>query len=306
MLHAIVLTLNEQRHIARCLKSLQPYCETVLVVDSGSSDETTTIAEELGATVVINRFVSHAQQVNFAIDRLGDRDGWIIRVDADEVLSASDSDVQAYLSAIRPDVDGLLVRRRIHFLGKPMQWGGMGALWQLRVWRAGRGRCEPRLMDEHIITSGGVRKSPWVLDDINLNSLSWWTEKHNRYATLEAVETLALRYSLSNAQRPVAAALAGPAAAKRWLKVNVYLRLGSGFRALLYFLYRYILRLGFADGVQGWYFHFLQAFWYRTLVDAKVEEISRTASNLGLSIAEAIEFCTGLDPDELLSQPNHS
>jgi hypothetical protein len=83
---------------------------------------------------------------------------------------------------------------------------------------------------------------------------------------------------------------------KRALKNNLYLKLGGGARARLYFFYRYVFRLGFLDGREGWYFHALQGFWYRTLVDAKILEIETFAARNGVPLADAIRVCTGLDP----------
>ena len=63
------------------------------------------------------------------------------------------------------------------------------------------------------------------------------------------------------------------AGVKRWVKEVIYARLPGGFRAFAYFFYRYVIRLGFLDGRAGVTFHFLQGFWYRYLVDAKVNEV---------------------------------
>jgi hypothetical protein len=82
--------------------------------------------------------------------------------------------------------------------------------------------------------------------------------------------------------------------AKRWLKENVYTRLPRGFRAFIYFVYRYFLRLGFLDGRQGTVFHFLQAFWYRYLVDAKVDEVKRYQRSEDCDVKVAIKDILGI------------
>ena len=79
------------------------------------------------------------------------------------------------------------------------------------------------------------------------------------------------------------------AGAKRWLKETVYARLPGGFRAFAYFSYRYVLRLRFLDGRGGTAFHFLQGFWYRYLVDAKLAEVRRYLAASGCDVVEAIE-----------------
>lgn len=295
-LHAIVLTLNEEKHLERCLRSIAAACDSILVVDSGSSDRTVEIARRHGATVLENPFVNHATQLNFAIASLRGRGGWLLRIDADEVLLDAPDAVRAALARMPDDVDGLLVRRRLHFMNRPMRWGGMDPIWQLRIWREGRGICEQRWMDEHVIVEGRVAKSPLRIDDINLNSLGWWTEKHNWYAAREAIDILARRHGVFAIQSVSRSSGLDQVVLKRALKNNLYLKLGGGARALLYFFYRYVFRLGFLDGREGWYFHVLQGFWYRTLVDAKILEIETFAARNGVPLADAIRVCTGLDP----------
>jgi len=105
--------------------------------------------------------------------------------------------------------------------------------------------------------------------------LSVWTDKHNHYASREAVDLLSLEYGFM--PRDSVARLAGDtqAGAKGWFKTVFYARLPVGYRAFIYFFYRYFLRLGFLDGKSGTTFHFLQGFWYRYLVDAKLAEVKR-------------------------------
>ncbi|MDS4026367.1 MAG: glycosyltransferase family 2 protein, partial [Candidatus Contendobacter sp.] len=84
------------------------------------------------------------------------------------------------------------------------------------------------------------------------------------------------------------------AGVKRWIKENVYARLPSGSRALVYFLYRYVIRLGFLDGRPGFTFHFLQGFWYRYLVDAKVAEVKRYMQTTDCDVVVTIERVLGI------------
>lgn len=295
--HAIILTLDEEQHIGRCIDSLGGQCASVTVIDSGSKDRTVGIARERGAEVLSNPFVTHAGQVNFAIDQLAGRGGWLLRIDADEVLDAdSRQTLTEAVAEATPEVAGLLVQRRIHFLGRRIRHGAIEPSWQLRLWRNGAGRCEQRWMDEHIRVAGRVARSGIVLSDINLNSLSWWTAKHNSYASREAIDQLNRKYGFMSLEGIAEGGASPQAKRRRLLKEQVYGRVPPGARALLYFLYRYLFRLGFLDGRAGWYFHLLQGFWYRTLVDAKVEEIEARAAAGGLSIIEAIRERTGIDP----------
>ena len=140
-------------------------------------------------------------------------------------------------------------------------------------------------MDEHLTVDGPVAHLDGDIADINLNGIGWWTDKHNRYATLEAIETLR--------RQPAAAGLARNARAKRFIKNNLYARLPAGLRAGMYFLYRYVLRLGFLDGWPGLVFSALQAGWYRFLVDVKIGEL-RSEIGRGRTLAQAASDLHGI------------
>lgn len=303
-IHAIILTLNEEMHIERCIRSLSGQCASVTVVDSGSSDRTCETARNLGARVIVNPFVNHAQQMNFAIDQVSSSGGWLFRIDADEVLSQdSRENLKDAVTRAPPEVQAFVIKRRIHFLGRRIRHGAVEPSWQLRLWRAEAGRCEQRWMDEHILVRGRVDRSGIVIADINLNPLGWWIAKHNGYASREAIEQLNETHSFL----PVSTLKGGGASAqarrKRFLKLHVYRRIPASLRALTYFVWRYVFRLGFLDGMPGWYFHVLQGFWYRTLVDAKVMEIQRYADEHRISITAAIEALTGIAPIPPVAAP---
>ena len=293
-IHAIVLTHNEAIHIERCLHSIKPVCETITVVDSGSTDGTVAIAKGLGAEVVVNPWINLAIQLNFAIEKVADRGGWVLRIDADEVLDECSQEIIGdTLDRLGLPVDGILIQRRIYFLGRRIRWGGIEPSWQLRLWRNGSGHCEQRWMDEHMKVNGNVIKSGVVFSDINKKSLGWWISKHNEYASREAIDILNLRYGFAPYEVFNQSGTSAQARLRRFLKEKVYLRLPPGSRAMTYFLYRYILRLGFLDGAAGYYFHLMQGLWYRTLVDAKVAEIIAFAESEQTSIVDAIKERTG-------------
>jgi hypothetical protein len=116
--------------------------------------------------------------------------------------------------------------------------------------------------------------------DDNLNSLGWWIGKHNGYATREAIDLLNLRLGIikSDCLEP---SLTGTQAQKKRLLKTHYARLPLFVRPFIYFIYRYFFKFGFMDGVEGLMWHFLQGFWYRFLVDAKIFEINRNCGNSG-------------------------
>lgn len=286
-LTVIILTFNEEKHLGRCLQSLRGVAKRVVVVDCFSTDGTVTLAQAQGAEVVQHAWVNYSTQLNWALDNVPIDTQWTMRLDADEVVTpelaaALNSDLSGY-----PDsVMGLTVNRQIHFLGRWIRHGGIYPVRMLRVWRSGHGRCENRWMDEHMVVQGEIAHVDADIADINLNNVTWWTDKHNHYASREAVDLLMHRRQ--GAEEAATARLNFQAGMKRWLKQKVYARLPLGLRALLYFLYRYFLRLGFLDGWQGFAFHFLQGFWYRFLVDVKVHELETLMRVQGLTLAQAV------------------
>jgi glycosyltransferase involved in cell wall biosynthesis len=268
-LAAIILAKNEQRDLPACLDSLRGLATEVYVVDSGSTDRTVEIARVFGVNVLTHRFVNYAAQLNWALDNIDTQADWIFRIDADERVSPELSEsLRHTLATVGQDVAGVLVPRRVSFLGRPLRWGDTYPVWLLRLWRRGKGRCEDTWMDEHIVLSAGeVCRVPGDLLHEIPKSLSEWTRKHDWYAGRECKDIL------NGPER--LARLTGQAKLRRSLKQNVYLRLPLFYRAFLYWFYRYFLRLGFLDGKEGLIYHFLQAFWYRFLVDAKLYELTR-------------------------------
>ena len=292
-LTAIVLTFNESLHIRRCIENIRQVAEHIVVIDSGSTDDTVIIAESLGATVLHNPWLNHATQFNWALDNAPLHGEWVMRLDADEYLDATA--MTALSEAIRhanEEIKGFELRRPTTFLDQRISHGGM-APWLLRVWRSGAARCEERWMDEHIVlTQGGVmRQLAGYIVDHNLNSLSWWVEKHNRYASREAVDMLITRKT----REPAAVDLNRQARMKRWLKTKVYAKLPLGVRPFLFWLYRIIFLGGFLDGRRGLMFHTMQGLWYRLLVDARVMEVEHSMQKQGMDLTTAIRMRLGID-----------
>ena len=296
---AVILTFNEEQHLARCIASAKAVATDVVVVDCYSTDATLDIARAHGARVLQHAWVNHATQFNWALTQLGADTEWVLRIDADEVLTpALIEEIRTRLPGIGPEIDGVYWGRRMTFQGRLIRHGGVFPVRVLRLFRHGRGQCENRWMDEHIKVAGPTADFAGEMIDDNLNSLTWWTDKHNRYASREAVDLLNLEYRFM--PHDTVASLRGgkQAGVKRWLKERVYARLPGGFRAFAYFFYRYVLRLGFLDGQAGTAFHFLQGFWYRYLVDAKVVEVKRYMREHRVGVVEAIDRVLGVQLGE--------
>ena len=295
---AIVMTLNEARHLPRCLSSLRGIADAVMVVDSFSTDETVRIAREHGAKVLQRAWVNHSEQFNWALTRLDADTDWVLRVDADERLTPElAAEIRERLPGLDSGVNGVAFRWHVVFQGRAIRFGGVSRAPVLRLFRYGHGRCESRWMDEHIKGAEPAVTFRGELIDENLKPLTWWIDKHNRYASLEATDLLNLEYGFW--PRDSIAGLRGGARAganrKRWVKERVYARLPRGMRALAYFLYCYVFRLGMLDGPSGAGFHVLRGFWYRYLVDAKIAEVKRCMRDSGVDAATAVDRILGID-----------
>jgi len=293
----VVLTFNEEQHIERALASVADFARHCLVVDSGSTDDTVALAEAAGAEVRVNPFVTQAQQFNWALCQLPADTDWVLRLDADEYITPSlAQEILATVPKLGPETVGVLLPRRMTFLQHPIRWGGVFPVQVLRLFRYGHGRCENRWMDEHIVVDGATVALKGELIDDNLNTLTWWTAKHNAYAARETVDQLNRQYRFMEFETLATegGSSGRQATVKRWMKETIYGRLPGGSRAAAYFFYRFVLRLGFLDGRMGASFHVLQGFWYRYLVDMKMREVKAHMERTGDDPVAAIDKVLGI------------
>ncbi|MCI9286324.1 MAG: glycosyltransferase family 2 protein [Muribaculaceae bacterium] len=273
-LSVIILTKDESMHIRRCLENVNRIARKVYVIDCFSTDGTQEIARELGAEVVEHKWPGNqAEQFNWALDNIQIDTEWILRLDADEYMMPELVDELQRVLPVMPDaVTGVVFKRRHIFMDKWMK-GGIYPVKILRLFRRGYGRYEQRLMDEHVVLSAGEEyECQNDFCDHNLNNLSWFCKKHVDYAVREAAELLDLEFGLTS--HSTAGKLSEQANAKR-RKKHSYARKPLFWRSFAYFMYRYFLKGGWRDGREGFIFTFIQGWWYRTLVDAKIYEIKR-------------------------------
>ena len=300
-LTVIILTYNEELHLARCLESALQLTPNVVVVDCFSTDRTVAIARSFGATVLQRAWDgSHSTQVNWALDQLSGlpiETQWVMRIDADEVLTPElVEQIKEALPKVDPKTNGISCIRKITFQGKLIRFGGVGKNRVMRIFRYGFGQSESRWMDEHIKVEGKTIALSSAMIDDNLRSLAWWIEKHNGYSSREAVDLLNLEYQFAQQNSVAALSLSNSSIGlKRWVKENIYAKLPGGTRSLAYFTWRDVFMLGFLDGGRGAQFHFFQALWYRYLVDCKVAEVKRYMKEHQASPIVAIKNVLGID-----------
>ena len=248
----------------------------IFIVDSVSSDGTVEIARALDAEVVQHPFKNQANQFQWGIDNLNIDTPWLMRMDADEYLEPElQKELQDLLAKNPGDTDGIYINRKVFFQGQWIRYGGFYPHILLRIWRTGKGRIEQRWMDEHVVLPLGTKTIllKGSLVDDNLKGMTFWINKHNSYASREAVALLNNKYPLLPKDEGLLQMDDSQAKWKRIIKNRVYSNLPAGLRAFLYFIYRYFFMLGFLDGKKGFLWHFMQGFWYRLLVDIKIMEI---------------------------------
>jgi len=273
-LTAIILTFNEEIHLQRCIDSVKQLTNNIYVVDSFSTDTTVEIAKRNQVQVLQKHWEgNHSIQFNWALTQIPADSSWILRIDADEVLEpVLIYEIKEALKVVSDQVTALRCNRKMIFQGYLLRYGALRGNRVQRLFRYGHGQSESRWMDEHISVDGLAQDLSGAIVDNNLNSLSFWIEKHNNYASKEALELLNIKYGfLPNSIHTQGSVNS----VKRFVKNNVYAVLPGGLRALLYYIYRFIFLLGFLEEKRGKQFHFLQGFWYRYLVDCKVAEVER-------------------------------
>jgi glycosyltransferase involved in cell wall biosynthesis len=263
---AIILTRNEEINIEDCIRSIITAVKRVVVVDSFSTDSTVEKAKMLGAEVYQHSFENYAKQYMYAVEVAKADTVWTLRIDADERLtpdSALELEKLCNENMIT-DVAGIVLRFKKNFLGKDLYHGGVYPWKKMNCYKTKLGVIEDRMMDEHIVLSSGtVIEMKHDCLHFDFKNIEYWVNKHNWYSSRETVDYF------QNLEKPKEKAELD---LKTWVKMNLYYNLPLGMRAHLYYIYRYYLKMGFLDGKEGKIYAFLQAYWYRYLVDVKIYE----------------------------------
>lgn len=227
-LSVVIVTLNEEANLSRTLASVA-WADEIVVVDSGSTDNTRQIAESFRAKLYVEPWKGFAAQKNSALAKAtGD---WLLSLDADEeVEPALAGEIRVALAA-NPSVKGFWIPRKNFFLGRWMRHGGFYPDPKLRVFRRGAGRFENRLVHEDAHVAGTTAKLQHHLLHHAYPTLEDYIEHMNRYSSLGALMLVAEKSRVG------------------WSFFNIVIR------PLLTFCYNYFLRLGFLDGREGLLLH---------------------------------------------------
>ena len=274
----IILTFNEEIHLPRLLKSTQPLDAATYILDSGSTDTTLSIAESFGCEVKNNPFVNHPKQWNAALNSFEIKTPWVICLDADQEVSFKLLKLlEAFKDENHKDVNGIYFNRKNIFKGKWLRHGGYFPLYLLKMFRYGVGYSDlNENMDHRFIVPGKtiIWKEGYIREEnTKENEISFWINKHNRYSDLVAQEEWERLLQLRT-QTLKPNLFGSPDQKKAFLK-SIWWRMPLYVRPFIYFFHRYFIQLGILDGKTGFVFHFLHAFWFRLLVDIKLDEIKK-------------------------------
>lgn len=260
----IIPTYNEEINIVDCIASLKGINCDIYVLDSYSQDKTKQLAEEMNASVIQGEWHNFSEKMNWSLRHAPIKTQWVMRLDADERVTPK---LREFLQMNRLDdstCNAYAIKRRFVFMGKLFSFGGLGSLWDIRIWKHGYVTMESRLLDEHMIVNGELKRLNLEIIDHNNKPIHEWITKHNGYASSEAKSYLVP--SVIDGKSEISAKI------KRFLKNSIYYKTPLFVRPFGNFVYRYIFLLGFLDGTQGFIFHVLHSFWYRFLVDVKIFE----------------------------------
>lgn len=272
----IILTYNEAIHLPRLLQSIEGLNAPLYILDSGSTDETVAIAQAAGAVVEQHVFENHPKQWHHALNIFAISTPWLICLDADQVVTPElRLKLQQFKAADHADINGIYFSRKNFFKGRWIKHGGLYPFYLLKMFRYGIGYSDlNENMDHRFIVPGKtvIWKHEHLLEEnLKENNIRFWIEKHNRYSDLVAQEEVERLQQLRN-QTIKPRFWGSPDERTAWLK-NLWWKMPRYSRPAVYFIYRYFFRFGFLDGRAGFIFHFLQAYWFRLIVDIKIDEL---------------------------------
>jgi len=271
---AVILSYNEELNIARTINSLRDSFAEIVVVDSGSSDRTVAVATECGARVVYHRYIDHASQWRWVFGELTLGTDWILLVDADFVFTRQAiAAIEERFSRSTESFDGFFLRHRYVFRGQQIRFGGTKTWWMRLVRRTAAIIDDSELVDFRVSVRGRSECIDALVLEENRKEdvVDFWIDKHQKFSTRLAAEEI-LKQSGALSWEKGLHRITTSEGRRVWMK-RVWSCFPLGVRAPLYFFFRYLVLLGFLDGIRGFQFHFLQAFWFRVVVDMKIEEI---------------------------------
>jgi glycosyltransferase involved in cell wall biosynthesis len=258
----LIATKNEERNISDCLRSVR-FADQILVIDSCSTDKTKEISLKAGAEVhEFNYRGGWPKKRNWALETLDIRNEWILILDADERVSPSlRHEIETAIKVIQ--VDGYYTQWKFIFLKKWMRHSWSHG-WMLRLFRKGKARYEDLGMraqggwdaevHENIVSDGLCKRLIHPLDHESNQDLSFWIRKQNEFSDWNAARRLT---QLKLPLPPISAFFSTDPVKRRKLLKALFIRLPG--KPLLMFFFLFVIKKGFLDGIEGYYFCKLRA-----------------------------------------------
>ena len=283
----VVLTFNEELNIDACLRSVHGWCHEIFVLDSGSTDQTVAICSRYTDRIFVHSYTDHASQVSWALSNLPLACDWMLLLDADNVVSESLKwEVEKALADDDPRIAGYYSRHLHMFRNRQVR--GLKSHW-LRLIRRAHTRIDlSELVDFRWILDGETQILSGAIIESNRkeNEIDFWIDKHQKFSSRMAIEEVLRNSGILKWSSELRPRLYGnPDERMLWFK-NRWYCMPLYIRPFLYFLYRYIFRLGFLDGMNGFLYHFLHAFWFRLVVDMKISELQQSIARGDLTIEQ--------------------
>ena len=225
-LSVAIITFNEEKNIERCIRSVQPVADEIVVVDSFSTDRTKELCQSLGVRFIENPFAGHIEQKNFALEQVSY--DYILSLDADEALS---EELQQSITEIKNDgrFDAYKFNRLTNYCGQWIHHCGWYPDTKTRLWKRSAGRWGGENPHDSVQLSNQASVK-WMAGDI----------LHYSYYSIEDHVTQINKFSSISAQ-------AYFSKGKRVIPL-VHLAVYPFFT----FISRYIFRMGFLDGHMGY------------------------------------------------------
>ena len=270
---AVILTKNEEINIERSIRSVG-FCKHVIVLDSGSTDQTASIAESLGATVKVNIQAppfNIANQRNWILDNFPFSGEWVLFLDADEEVRPELRDRLLDISKDFSGPDHYQLTPRYMFLGRWLKRTIGFPNWHARFLRFGTTRFAGGVW-EHFSSKAdsGYISEPYDHYAYS-KGLSDWLARHDRYSTWDAERIVA--FQLSGDTQDLGTT--------RKVRVRAFAAKFWPLRPFARALHAYVLRGGFVEGWQSLVFCTLY-FFYEFMTVVKIIELKRRAKGLPL------------------------
>ena len=245
-LSVAMITLNEEKILDKTLAAIKDIADEIVIVDSGSTDKTKSIAQKYNAKFFVESWKGYGPQRNSAIDKCSGE--WILNIDADEEISPKLKDRIKKIKEENSDKKVYSINFTSVCFGKKIKHGGWSNSYRIRLFRKEAGRFNDNMVHEEFQTGDKVYTLKEEIYHHSYISLEDYFNKFNRYTTEGAIEYY-----------------------KKGKKSNVF---QIAINPMFKFLRMYIIRLGFLDGIEGFVLACTSAM-YTMVKYYKLKEIYR-------------------------------